>query len=105
MEFCHNLFRIAIAVYFEKMPDKIRHYHQDHHASVAEAKIIAKYYLQRSDQAKTVRTQQDLKDFIKSVEELKQQVSHYNHESYKYRWSTGLDKEVLDKLNQRLLRK
>ena len=80
------------------MAEKILHYHQDHGASLEEAKIIAKYYLQLSDQVKSVNNQQNLKELIQSAEILKKQVSRYKHEDSKYNWSKELERYVLDKL-------
>jgi hypothetical protein len=88
----------SLVSYFEAMPDKIRHYHRDHHASLEEAEVIAGFYLKIASFVRTVKTQNDLEQLLKSVEALKEKVGRYQHESYKYRWSTGLEKEVLVKL-------
>jgi hypothetical protein len=93
LEFIHTT-----AAYLENMAEKILHYHQDHGASLEEAKIIAKYYLQLSDQVKSVNNQQNLKELIQSAEILKKQVSRYKHEDSKYNWSKELERYVLDKL-------
>lgn len=90
----------SIASYFEEMTGKIRRYHQDHNASKEEADVIANYYLKIAAVIKNIQTQQDVKKLIKSIETLKEKVSRYEHESYKYRWSTGLEKEVLVKLRK-----
>ena len=45
-----------------------------------------------------VRTKQDLEKIIQEMEDLKKLVNRYQHESFKYRWSYGLDKNALDKL-------
>jgi hypothetical protein len=47
-----------------------------------------------------VNTVEDLRGLIKSVEELKNQVSCFKHDGHKYRWSVGLEKNILDKLKQ-----
>lgn len=90
----------SIASYFEEMTGKIRRYHQDHHASKEEADVIANYYLKIANVIKNIQTQQDVEKLIKSIETLKEKVSRYEHESYKYRWSTGLEKQVLVKLRK-----
>lgn len=90
----------SIASYFEEMTGKIRRYHQDHNASKEEADVIANYYLKIAAVIKNIQTQQDVKKLITSIETLKEKVSRYEHESYKYRWSTGLEKEVLVKLRK-----
>ncbi len=90
----------SLVSYFEKMSDKIRHYHQDHQASIEEAEIIAKYYQNTAKLVETVQTKQDAKNLIKHIEDLKGKVKRYQHESFKYRWSTSLQKEVLDKLEK-----
>ncbi len=82
------------------MSEQMRRYHQDHGASLEEAEMIVDDYLEMANKIKTVKTQQNLQNIIQCVEALKQQVSRYNHESSKYRWSRGLEKEVLDKLNK-----
>jgi hypothetical protein len=90
----------GIAAYFEVMPDKIRHYHRDHQASPEKAEVLANYYFKTANMMKSVKTYSDLKNFIKWVENLKEKVSRYKHESYKYRLSTGIEKEVLAKLKK-----
>lgn len=90
----------SIASYFEEMTGKIRRYHQDHNASKEEADVIANYYLKIAAVIKNIQTQQDVKKLITSIETLKEKVSRYEHESYKYRWSTGLEKKVLVKLRK-----
>ncbi|NJL83546.1 MAG: hypothetical protein HC890_12435 [Chloroflexaceae bacterium] len=90
----------SLVSYFERMSDKIRHYHRDHHASLEEAEVIAGYYLKMASLVRNVKTQKDLEELLKSVDALKQKVSRYQHESYKYRWSTGLEKEVIVKLKK-----
>ncbi len=93
-------FMRSLASYFEEMPDKIRHYHRDHHASQEEAEVIANYYLKTADIVRGIKTQKDLKELLEFLEALKEKVSRYQHENYKYRWSTGLEKEVLEKLKK-----
>ncbi|MBD2277301.1 hypothetical protein [Anabaena sp. WA102] len=39
-------------------------------------------------------------ELIEHIENLREKVSIYKHESYKYRWSTGLEKNVLAKLRK-----
>jgi hypothetical protein len=90
----------SLASYFEEMNGKIRHYYRDHHASREESDIIANDYLKTADIVRSVKTQQDLEKLLESIENLKKKVSRYQHESYKYRWSTGLEKEVIAKLNK-----
>lgn len=90
----------SIVSYFEKMPDKIRHYHRDHHASQEEAEVIASYYLKTASIVRGVKTLQGLEELLKSLETLKEKISRYQHNSYKYRWSTSLEKEVLVKLKK-----
>jgi hypothetical protein len=90
----------SLASYFEEMNGKIRHYYRDHHASREEADIIANDYLKTAGIVRSVKTQKDLEKLIKSIETLKKKVSRYQHGSYKYRWSTGLEKEVIVKLNK-----
>jgi hypothetical protein len=90
----------SLVSYFEKMPGKIIHYYRDRHASREEAEIVGNYYLSTASRLKDVNNQQDLKEIIEFIEKLKEKVSRYQHESYKYRWSTGLEKEVLAKLRK-----
>jgi hypothetical protein len=90
----------GLASYFKEMNGKIRHYHQDHHASREEADVIANYYLKTADIIKGVKTQQDLKELLKFLETLKKKISRYQHNEDKYRWSTCLEKEVLAKLRK-----
>ena len=80
------------------MPDKILHYHKDHHSTREEATVIANYYSQMHNQLIQVRTKQDLEKIIQEMENLKKLVNRYRHESFKYRWSYGLGKNALDKL-------
>jgi hypothetical protein len=63
-----------------------------------EATVIANYYSQMHNQLIQVRTKQDLEKIIQEMENLKKLVNRYQHESFKYRWSYGLDKNALDKL-------
>jgi len=84
---------------FDEMADKIRRYHQDHHASQEEAEVIANYYLKTAGMVSRITNQQDLKGLLEHLEALKEKVSRYQHDSYKYRWSTGLEK-VLVKLKK-----
>jgi hypothetical protein len=88
----------GVASYFESMPDKILHYHKDHHSTREEATVIANYYSQMHNQLIQVRTKQDLEKIIQEMENLKKLVNRYRHESFKYRWSYGLGKNALDKL-------
>lgn len=90
----------GLASYFEEMDGKISYYHQDHHASREEADVIANYYLRIADNIRRVKTQQDLEELLKSIENLKEKVRRYQHKNYKYRWSTGLEKEVISKLSR-----
>ncbi|WP_339461267.1 hypothetical protein, partial [Nodularia spumigena] len=90
----------SLASYFEEMDGKIRKYYRDHHASREEADVIASYYLKIAGVLRDVKTPQDVENLIKSIETLKEKVSRYKHESYKYRWSTGLEKAVLVKLRK-----
>lgn len=89
----------SLVSYFEEMADKIRHYHKDHHASQEEAEVIANYYLKTAGMVSKITNQQDLRGFVEHLEALKEKVSRYQHDSYKYRWSTGLEK-VLVKLKK-----
>jgi hypothetical protein len=90
----------SLASYFEEMNDKIRHYRKDHHASEEEAEVIGSYYLKTAGIVRGVKTQKDLAELIEYIENLKEKVSRYQHESYKYRWSTSLEKNVLAKLRK-----
>jgi serine/threonine protein kinase len=90
----------SLVSYFEQMHGKILQYYSSHHASREEAEIVANYYLNTASRLKEVNNQQNLKEIIEFIEKLKDKVSRYQHESYKYRWSTGLEKEVLTKLRK-----
>ncbi|MEB3224605.1 MAG: serine/threonine-protein kinase [Synechococcus sp.] len=90
----------AMINYFEEMPAKIRHYHRDHNASSEEAEVIAGYYLKVAEFITTIQTLQEIDVLIEVVNRLKKKISRYQHKSHKYRWSTGLDKNVLDKLEK-----
>jgi hypothetical protein len=90
----------SLVSYFENMPGKIRHYHKDHNASREEAELIAEYYLETANFVKNVKTRNDLEELLKSLEILKDKISRYQHKSYKYRWSTSLETEVLVKLGK-----
>ena len=90
----------SLASYFEEMDGKIHKYHRDHHASREEAHVIASYYLKTAHVLRDVKTIQDVQHLIKSIETLKEKVSRYKHDGEKYRWSTGLEKEVLVKLRK-----
>jgi BMFP domain-containing protein YqiC len=90
----------GLASYFEEMNGKIRHYHRDHHASREEADVVASYYLKTAGVVRRVKTRQDLEELLESINKLKEKVSRYQHDSYKYRWSTGLEEEVVVKLNK-----
>lgn len=89
----------SLIVYFDEMADKIRHYHNDHHASQEEAEVIANYYLNTAGMVSKITNQRELKGLLEHLEALKAKVSRYQHDSYKYRWSTGLEK-VLVKLKK-----
>ncbi len=90
----------AMVNYFEEMPAKIRHYHQDHNASPEEAEVIAGYYFKVAEFIKTIQTPQEIDVLIEVVNRLKKKISRYQHKGHKYRWSTGLDKHVLEKLEE-----
>lgn len=90
----------SLASYFEEMSGKIRHYRKDHHASEEEADVIASYYLKTAGIVRGVKTEKDLTELIQYIENLKEKVSRYQHESYKYRWSTSLENNVLAKLRK-----
>jgi hypothetical protein len=103
---CEDLSELDLAAikslvsYFEEMPSKIWQYHRDHNALVEEATIISKRYAEAADILRNVRNQKDLQALLKFLGTLKEEVSRYKHESYKYRWSTSLEKEVLVKLKE-----
>ncbi|MGH1395083.1 MAG: hypothetical protein ACRAVC_13805 [Trichormus sp.] len=90
----------SLASYFEEMSSKIIRYHEDHNASREEADVIASYYLKTATIFRDVKTQQDVEKLIESIEILKKRVNRYQHKSYKYRWSTGLEQNVLVKLRK-----
>lgn len=90
----------GLASYFEYMPDKIRNYRRDHGASEEEAEVIANYYEKTAKIIESVQTKRDLKDLFEHLENLKNKVERYKHENSKYRWSTGLKKEVIEKLKK-----
>ncbi|MGK7881413.1 MAG: hypothetical protein AB4060_15145 [Crocosphaera sp.] len=90
----------SLVSYFETMPGKISRYYQDHQASQEEAEVIAKYYQKTVSIVNSIETKQDLKNLIKYIENLKNKVSPYKHKEFKYRWSTSLQKKVLDKLEK-----
>jgi hypothetical protein len=90
----------GLASYFEYMPDKIRHYRRDHGASEEEAETIANYYEKTVKIIKCVQTKRNVKELFEYLENLKSKVERYKHESYKYRWSTSLNKEVIKKLEK-----
>lgn len=90
---------LSFVTYFNDMSGKICRHHQDHHASSEEAEIIASYYRKTARRAAQVETEEDLIKFIEHIKQLKQTVSRYQHDSHKYRWSTGLEK-VLNKLQR-----
>lgn len=85
----------SLVSYFDEMADKIRHYHKDHHASQEEAEVIANYYLKTASMVSRITNQQDLKGFLKHLEALKEKIGRYQHDNYKYRWSTGLEKVMM----------
>lgn len=90
----------SLASHLEEMSGKILRYHEDHNASQEEANVIASYYLKTAAIFRDIKTQEDIKKLIESIEFLKQKVSRYQHKSYKYRWSTGLEEKVLVKLRK-----
>jgi hypothetical protein len=90
----------GLSSYFETMSGKIRHYHKSHKASEEEAEVIANYFLEIGRKLMKVKTQADLKVLLTSLESLKEKVSRYQHESYKYRWSTSLEKDVITKVRK-----
>lgn len=90
----------SLVSYFETMPEKIRHYHDHHQASKEEAEIIANYYKNTAKIISNVQTQSDLKNLIIHIKDLKNKVGRYKHKESKYRWSEGLDKKVLKKLEK-----
>ena len=90
----------SLGSYFEEMNGKIRHYRKDHHASEEEADVIGSYYLKTAGIVRGVKTEKDLAELIEYIENLKEKVSRYKHEDYKYRWSTSLEKNVLAKLRK-----
>lgn len=94
-------FLLGLVSYFERMPAKIRQYHRDHKASREEAEVIANYYLKTADMIKRVKTKYEVRELIEWIEVLKNKVSPYEHDSNKYRWSTGLKKDVLAQLRKR----
>ena len=89
----------SLVSYFDEMADKVRCYHKDHHASQEEAEVIANYYLKTARMVSRITNQKDLEGLLEHLEALKEKVSRYQHDNYKYRWSTGLEK-VLMKLNK-----
>jgi hypothetical protein len=90
----------SIASYFEKMPDEIRRYYQDHHASKEEADVIANYYKKTAGIVRSVRTLEELNELLNFLENLKKKISRYQHNEDKYRWSTCLENKVLVKLKK-----
>ena len=88
----------SAASFFENFPEKIIRYHQDHHATIEEARVIANYYLKMAECLRTVRTLQDVKEVIEKIENLKRKISRYQHDSHKYRWTREIDKNALDRL-------
>jgi hypothetical protein len=90
----------GLASYFEYMPDRIRHYRRDHGASEEEAETIASYFEKTVRIIKSVQTKRDVKELFEYLENLKSKIERYKHESYKYRWSTSLNKEVIKKLEK-----
>lgn len=89
----------SLSSYFNEMTGKIHHYHRDHHASREEAEVIASYYLKTAELISKITNHQELKEIIEHIEALKHKVSRYQHESYKYCWSTELA-QVLMKLKK-----
>jgi len=79
----------SLVVYFDEMADKIRHYHNDHHASQEEAEVIANYYLNTAGMVSKITNQRELKGLLEHLEALKAKVSRYQHDSYKYRVSAS----------------
>jgi hypothetical protein len=90
----------SIASYLEAMNGKILHYYRHHNASREEAEIIASHYLKIAKFFRNARTRQDLEELLKSTTGLKEKVGRYQHKSYKYRWSTSLEREVIVKLTK-----
>jgi hypothetical protein len=88
----------SAASFFENFPEKIIRYHQDHHATIEEARVIADYYLKMAECLRTVKTLQDVKDIIDKIENLKRKISRYQHDDHKYRWTKDIDKNALDRL-------
>lgn len=80
-----------LAAHFERMPETILQYHQDHQASRTEAEVIGNCCLNIASTLKSVETKQGLEQLIELVKKFKQKISRYNHNNYKYRWSTGLE--------------
>lgn len=90
----------GLASYFEEMPDKIRRYHQDHNASREEAEVIANYYEKTANMIRDIQTENDIKYLLQHLRTLKNKVKRYQHKKDKYRWSTGLEYEVIKKLER-----
>jgi hypothetical protein len=90
----------GLASYFKEMNATIRNYYHDHNATKEEADVIANYYLKTSDIVRGVKTRQDLEELLKLLERLKEKVSRYKCKNYKYRLSTSLKKEVIEKLKK-----
>ncbi|MFM1842312.1 MAG: hypothetical protein RLZZ490_1048, partial [Cyanobacteriota bacterium] len=89
----------SVVTYFEQWPNTIRRYYKDHNATYQEAEVICKNYLEMASQFSVVKTREDLQNAIQSVKTLKDKIARYKHHHHKYRWTTHLQKDVLDKLN------
>lgn len=85
----------GLASYFEEMIHKILRYHQDHHASLEEAKVIADYYQETAYIVQKVQSRKDLQELIIHIKNLKHRISRYQHRKYKYSWSEGLKRIIL----------
>jgi serine/threonine protein kinase len=88
----------SAASFFENFPEKIIRYHQDHHATIEEARVIANYYFKMAECLRKVKTLQDVREIIQKIEDLKRKISRYQHDDHKYRWTKDIDKNALDKL-------
>jgi hypothetical protein len=96
--------RELLPYFEEEMPDKIRRYYNHHNVSRVEAEAIANYYQETANIIRNVKSKNNLRELITHLEALKEKISVYQHEKFKYRWSTGLQNEVLKKLYQILNR-
>ena len=89
---------MGVASFFETFPDKILRYHQDHHATLQEAKVIVSYYLKMAVRARQVKTERDVNELIEAIENLKLKISRYRHDNHKYLWTKDIDKNAINKL-------